>query len=375
MMDTNCDNNNLNNSLPLFTTYPSLLDKIPRIPLADLPTPVQKMEKLGQNVGLNDLYIKRDGLTSKNVYGGNKVRKLEFILADAKQKGAETIITGGGIGSNFSLATTIWGQKLGLNTILLLMEHPISSATRINMLAFHHYKAQMIKVSEDEWDQELRKQIELNHARHPYAIPLGGSNELGATGFVNAAFELKEQVEDGVIPEPDYIFVTAGSLSTFCGLWLGCKLANLNTQVVGISVYVYENPLPKAFDLINRTNNYLLSTGTSLPELEINSAEIVIVNDYRGEEYAKFTLEGKRAVELAYSLEGIKLEGTYTGKTLAGLLGYIKKGSLNNRTVLFWDTYAEQDLSDITKEIDYHQLPIEFQKYFELPCQDLDIKF
>ena len=357
----------------LFETYPNLKGKIPWMPLGNFPTPVQKLDNLGREIGAGSFYLKRDDMSS-NIYGGNKIRKLEFLLAEAKQRGASTLITGGGVGSNFSLATTIHGQRLGMRTIVILMDQPTAEYAKKNMLLDYYHKAKMLKVSRRLRRLMIGYQFLINikplKGKMPYAIPIGGSNELGSLGFVEAAFELKKQVETGTLPEPDYLFVSAGSLGTFCGLWLGCQLANLKTKVVGVNVS--SGNTTGAATKINKICQYLRKTDSGLPQLKVSNSELTILEDYRGERYAQFTKEGMEAILLMYSLEKIKLEGTYTGKTLAGALDCIKKNHLEDKVLLFWNTYNSVDLSHLIKDIDYHKLPAPFHKYFELPKQEFE---
>ena len=357
----------------LFEAYPELKGKIPWMALGDFPTPVQKLDNLGKEIGAGNFYIKRDDLSS-SIYGGNKVRKLEFLLAEAKQKGADTLITGGGVGSNFSLATTIHGQRLGMKTIILLMDHPTSESARKNMLLDYYHQAKMLKISPRLWRFMVRYQFLINikplKGKMPYYTPIGGSNELGSLGFTDAAFELKKQVETGILPEPDYLFIAAGSLGTFCGLWLGCQLAKLKTQIIGVNVSS-ANTIGAA-KKINDICRYLGKTDHSFPQLKVSDSDLTILQDYRGERYAKFTKEGMEAILLMHSLEKIKLDGTYTGKTLAGALAYIKKNRLEDKVLLFWNTYNSVDLSHLVKDIDYHKLPAPFHQYFELPNQEFE---
>jgi len=357
----------------LFETYPNLKGKIPWTPLGNFPTPVQKLDNLGREIGAGSFYVKRDDMSS-NIYGGNKIRKLEFLLAEAKQKGATILITGGGIGSNFSLATTIHGQRLGMRTILLLMEHPISESTKKNILLDYYHKAKMLKTSRRLWRFMVRYQFLINinplKGKIPYTIPIGGSNELGSLGFVDAAFELKKQVETGILPEPDYLFITAGSLGTFCGLWLGCQLANLKTKIIGVNVSSANTE--RAATLINHIYQYLRKADAEFPQLNVSDSDLTILQDYRGERYAQFTKEGMESISLMHSAENIKLDGTYTGKTLAGALDCIKKNHLKDKVLLFWNTYNSVDLSHLIKDIDYHKLPAPFHKYFELPNQEFE---
>jgi len=357
----------------LFDAYPNLKGKIPWLPLGNFPTPVQKLDNLGKKIGAASFYIKRDDMSS-TIYGGNKIRKLEFLLAEAKQKEATTLITGGGVGSNFSLATTIHGQRLGMRTVMILVDHPTSEPAKKNMLLDYYHQAKMVKTSPRLWRWMVRYQFLLNinplKGKLPYFIPIGGSNELGATGFVNAAFELKKQIADGDLPEPDYLFITSGSLGSFCGLWLGCQLANLKTKVVGVNVS--SGNTTGAALKINATCRYLRKIDHSFPQLEVADSALTILEGFRGERYAQFTREGMESILLMHSLEKIKLDGTYTGKTLAGALAYIKANHLENKTLLFWNTYNSVDLSHLIQDIDYHQLPAPFHKYFELPPQEFE---
>ena len=145
----------------VFEAYPGLKGKVPWIPLGNFPTPVQKLNHLGKKIGAASFYIKRDDLSSE-IYGGNKIRKLEFLLAEAKQKKADTLITGGGVGSNFSLATTIHGKRLGMRTVIVLMDHPVSEATKKNMLLDYYHQAKMVKTSPRLWRCTTRYQFLLN---------------------------------------------------------------------------------------------------------------------------------------------------------------------------------------------------------------------
>ena len=358
----------------MFETYQKLKGKIPWLPLGDFPTPVQKLDNLGREIGAGSFYVKRDNLSS-SIYGGNKIRKLEFLLAEAKQRGANTLITGGGVGSNFSLATTIHGQRLGMRTVIILMDHPTSESAKKNMLLDYYHQAKMLKTSRRLRRFMIGYQFLINinplKGKLPYYIPIGGSSELGSLGFVNAAFELKKQVETGILPEPDYLFVTAGSLGTFCGLWLGCQLANLKTKVVGVNVSSANTT--GAANKINDICQYLRKTDPSFPQLKASKSDLTILEDYRGERYAQFTKEGMKAILLMHSLEKIKLDGTYTGKTLAGTLDYIRKNHLEDKVLLFWNTCNSVDLSHLIKDIDYHKLPAPFHKYFELPSQEFEV--
>lgn len=356
----------------IFDQYPGL-DRVPWIELGDFPTPVGRLERFGEAVGLPQLYIKRDDLSSK-IYGGNKVRKLEFILADAKSKKRKTLITLGAAGSNQVLATGIFGGKVGLRVKGLVMDQPNAEYVRRNLL------------------MDKRCGVELHHAPNtpalflyfaylyliswlrgesPYYVPTGASSPIGNLGFVNASFELKAQVEEGIIPEPDYIIVAAGSLGTAAGLELGCRLSGLKTRVVAVRVSMPWYATKNRFaSMANRICRLMRKYSSTVPKLEISASEVILLEDYLGRGYAYFTKEGLRAVSEVKRLEGISLEGTYTGKALAGGIDWIMRRGLRDKVILFWNTYNSVDLSPLVMDIDYHSLPRPFHKYFEEPTQE-----
>ena len=208
----------------------------------------------------------------------------------------------------------------------------------------------------------------------PYYIPMGGSNEVGAVGFVNAAFELKEQIDQKIIPEPDYIYVTLGSAGTAAGLILGCKAAGLKTKIV--AVRISGKPEIKADllkNLIKSTNKYLNMFDKNFPIFDIKEDDYIINNDFSGKKYAEVTKEGATAIRVLRAFEKIQLDGTYTGKTFAALLfDLVQKPELRDKNILFWNTYCSGNFSEITKDMDYKNLPDLLQGYFRVPVQDLD---
>ncbi len=223
----------------LFKHYPLLGDKLPYVSLGEFPTPIEKLNRLGTNMGINHLYIKLDGLSGK-VYGGNKIRKLEFILGNALRTKAKEVLTFGAAGSNFALATAIYAQQVGLKSISMLMPQPNAHYVRRNLLMSHYSQAELhlphsrLFVTLETKYQLLRHKAKYGH--FPQIIPFGGSSPLGTTGFVNAALELVEQIRNGEIPEPDRIYVPLGTMGTTVGLILGLKVADLKSRVIGVRV-------------------------------------------------------------------------------------------------------------------------------------------
>ena len=369
--------------IPLSEQYPLLREKLAYVPLGEFPTPVQKLERLGAELGISQLYIKRDDLSGK-VYGGNKPRKLEFILGNALRSGAREVIALGGAGSNHALATAIYAQKVGLKSISMLMPQPNARYVGRNLLMSHHYGAELHLCGAElesarnsplvylaTMYQLLR--CRLKSGRFPQIIPPGGSSPTGTTGFVNAAFELRKQITNGEMPEPEYIYVACGTMGTAAGLILGLKAAKLGSRVVPVRVTSEKFVNARGMiELINKTSSLLNSLDASFPRFEFSAADIDIRHDYFGERYALFTKEGMEAVSLMREREGIKLDGTYTGKTLAAIIDDAKNGSLQGKTVLFWNTLNSRDFSDEISSIDYHSLPRGFHRYFETEVQPLD---
>ena len=368
--------------IPLFEQYPLLRERLPYIPLGEFPTPVQKLERLGAELDISQLYIKRDDLSGK-LYGGNKPRKLEFILGNALRSGASETIAFGGAGSNLALATAIYARQVGLKSISMLIPQPNAQYVRRNLLMSHYCGAELHSCGAELESvrnmplvclatlyQLLR--CRLKNRRFPHLIPPGGSSPLGVTGFINAAFELRKQITNGEMPEPDYIYVACGTMGTAAGLILGLKVAKLNSRVISVRVtsekFINARGMIK---LINKTASLLHSRDASFPRFEFSTTDVDIRHDYFGKRYALFTNEGMEAVSLMRECEGIKLDGTYTGKTLAALIDDAKSGSLRGRAVLFWNTLNSRDFSDVISSIDYHSLPHNFHRYFVEEVQPL----
>ena len=369
--------------IPLFEQYPLLRERLPYIPLGEFPTPVQKLERLGAELGVSQLYIKRDDLSGK-VYGGNKPRKLEFILGNALRSGAMEVIAFGGAGSNHALATAIYARQVGLKSISMLMPQPNAQYVRHNLLMSHYCGAEL-HLCGAELDSVRNMPLvylattyqllrcRLKKGRFPQLIPPGGSSPLGVTGFVNAALELRKQITNGEMPEPEYIYVACGTMGTAAGLTLGLRAAKLNSRVVAVRVTSEKFVNTRGMiPLINKANSLLYSLDASFPRFEFSATDVDIRHDYFGKRYALFTKEGMEAVSLMRECEGIKLDGTYTGKALAALKHDAKSGSLRGKAVLFWNTLNSKDFSDAISDLDYHGLPRCFHRYFEEEVQPLD---
>lgn len=362
--------------ISIFKQYPSLKEKIPYIPLGDFPTPLMHLNHLGKEIGADQLYLKNDGVSGPN-YGGNKIRKLEFILADALNKGAKEVLTFGFAGSNHALATAVYAQKLGLKCISILLAQLNAKYVWHNLLMSQVCCAEICHFNNEmaAYIPTIIKIIwgKLRQGKFPYIIAPGGSSPLGTIGYVNAGFELKEQIENGLMPEPEMIFVPLGTMGTAVGLMIGLKAVGLKTRVVAVRVAdkKYGNK-EKFVKLFKKTLALIHSFDPSFPHVEISDDEVDIRHDFFGEQYARFTEEGMTAVDLVAKSERIKLDGTYTGKAMAAIINHFKYHGKRNEVILFWNTYNARDFLDTIKEIDYHQLPKTCHCYFEEDAQPLD---
>jgi D-cysteine desulfhydrase len=369
--------------IPLFQYYPSL-QKLPRVSLCNFPTPVHKLGILSEELDTGGLYIKRDDLSGE-IFGGNKVRKLEFLLGMAQKSGAKDVITFGGAGSNHALATAIYARQLGLRSVSILLLQPNARYVRQNLLMGYGCGAelQLCKTRLLPRANKLLLQLTscyqfLKHgmiSRHfPYIISAGGSSPIGVVGFVNAAFELKKQIDEGESPEPDYIYVASGTLGTAAGLMIGLKAAKLKSRVIPIRVAGDNLTNTRRLKtLIEETNSLLCATDPSFPRVEFAEQDLQIRNDFFGKHYALFTREGVNAITCLKEKEGIKLDGTYTGKAFAAVINDAENGELRNKTILFWDTLNSIDLTNTTGAVNYHDLPKSFHSFFTDEVQPLDM--
>ncbi|MCJ7557602.1 MAG: pyridoxal-phosphate dependent enzyme [Gammaproteobacteria bacterium] len=346
--------------------------------MANLPTPVAPMRKLAEELDEEDLFIKRDDLSGE-LYGGNKVRKLEFLLAEAQARQATTVMTFGTAGSNHCLATAMYARKLGMQAISILSPQANTSLVGGNLLMGYHVGAEL-----HHYDSEpaAERGAALQTARRidvgepaPHLICRGGSSELGSIGFVNAGLELAEQIRRGELPEPDLLYVPLGTMGTAVGLSMGLAAAELSTRVVAVRVVDLAYGSEDGFHtLFERTAALLRKLDDNFPKLRWVDAKVDFRHDQFGEKYALYTEAGMQAVNLLKSTEGIQLEGTYTGKAMAALIADSLVGKLEGKVVLFWNTYNSREFPAEAMGRSYESLPFPVQAYFEKPFQPLDPK-
>lgn len=365
------DRSNREETLAIERRFPSLRGRLPRVRCTQLPTRVHRLERLGADLGVGELWIKRDD-ESGTLYGGNKPRKLEFLLGAAVAGHKHAVMTFGGIGTHHGLATAICARAVGLRTILVLLPQPVTAHVREGLLLDYAAGAELHCASNVTGvvGRALALYVrELLRGKGPYVIPTGGTSQLGTVGYVNAAFELQEQIAAGALAAPDHIFVPMGSGGTAAGLVLGAKLAGLRVRVVAVLVTDIMPPSPaKLARLASGTVALLRRYAPDLPPVPISADDFTIMPGYVGAGYGAPTEAARAARDLMAELEGIHLETTYTAKCLAGMLNAVRALEYRGRRVLFWNTYSSIDpAAHLPPLPDYRQLPRAFHQFFTGP--------
>jgi len=302
---------------------------IPRVRFAHLPTPVEPMPRLSATLGGPRLLVKRDDLTGMAL-GGNKTRKLEFLLAEAQANGARTLITAGADQSNHCRQTAAVAAHFGLDCILVLAgtqpAHPSG-----NLLLDQFFGAQLVWTDFDGRDAMLKQTFNTawSEGRRPYLIPYGGSNPTGAAAYVYAVEELLTQDI-----EPDWIVFPSSSGGTQAGLVLGARRFGFKGKVLGISV---DEP---ARALQERVAALATETSERFGKTTLFEPGDVLVNsDYVGGGYGVMGMPEREAILMFARYEGLLLDPVYTGRAAAGMIDLIRKGFFKaTDRVLFWHT-------------------------------------
>lgn len=348
-------------ALPLLGLVPSLKGKLPLEKAGLFPTAVEAMAMSPE------AWIKRDDLSHAE-YGGNKIRKLEFIIADAKRQGAKRIITFGAIGTNHGVATAMMCQRAGLQAVVYLFDQPVTDTVKKNLRLMQYYGARLI------YKGTLFKTV-LAYYLSPYRLQngsyflfAGGSNLYGTLSFVNGACELKAQIDQGLCPEPAVIVCPVGSSATLAGLSYGCQLLGMKTRVMGVRVAPARlGPFAACttdtvYGLMTEVHTFLKAFDSALPKPE----RPWLVDDYYGDGYGVATDNGDKAIAL-FREQGIQLEQTYTGKAAAAFMDQL---ALNSGPVLFWNTYNSRDMSAQAKAVTVDQLPDNLQGFLRQSPED-----
>ena len=301
------------------------LDSIPRVSLATLPTPLHEAPRLAAEIGLPRLLVKRDDNTGLAL-GGNKARKLEYLMADALVKRADVVLTVGGPQSNHARMTAAAARKLGMDAILFLGGPPGVVGFNGNLLLDALLDADVryipdgtVKQLETAMNEEANRLTARGHT--PYCVPVGGSVPLGALGYVAAVRELAGQLTGQ--DKRCRIFTAVGSAGTIAGLELGRRLLLAEAEIVGISVSRKRKPLQKVAASVANGSSELIGAGMSF-----QPDDFTIIDGYVGGRYGVPSAAGNEAVLLAATTEALILDPVYTGKAMAGLIDLARSGLL-----------------------------------------------
>ena len=320
---------------PLLDRFPRLAARVARIPLTTLPTPVERLPLDGRAA-----WIKRDDLTALP-YGGNKVRKLEFLLADARAAGVTRLITVGALGSHHALATTVYGRALGFDVTVVLLPQAPTDHVREVLDGMHAHGAEVRLVRSAAAIPAGVAAAKLAHRKEALrVIAPGGSDPIGTLGYVNAALELAGQCSRGECSLPAEVHVAGGTLGTAAGLAIGFALAELPVSVVAhrITSRVITNRR-QARRLTNGVLSLLRAADPAarLPAARDVGARFRIAHGQIGRGYGFETDAGVAAADWFSAHAGVELDATYTAKGAAGFLGAARAAT---QPVLYWHTLS-----------------------------------
>lgn len=309
---------------------------VKKIDLAILPTPLQRMNNLEKALNCNNLYIKRDDLTDVGM-SGNKIRKLEYFVQDAIDKGCNTLLTFGGPQTNHGRLTAAAAVRQNMKSILVLKGEDPGYYSG-NLILDKMMGADIYFTSGDP--QKLAKEITEKYESNGdkvYSIPIGGSNEIGALGYINMVKELMDQLEEMKI-NPKYLIVGSGSLGTFCGIWLGIKFFNATFEIIPIAVDP-ESAFgqEEAMELINKiSEKYELGITANYSELKFNFGRGDI--SYSGIGYNIPDEGTQKAMNLLAKTEAIFTDPCYSGKAFHGFVDMVQNVLPNSDGAIFLHT-------------------------------------
>ncbi len=309
---------------------------IPRLHFAHLPTPVEELPRLSAALGGPRLIVKRDDQTGL-AFGGNKTRKLEFLVAEALEQGAAMLISAGAIQSNHCRQTAAAAAKFGLACTLVLTG-PMPEHASANLLLDQLFDAQIVNVPDRaDRDRVLKETFDKAAAagKKPYLVPYGGSSTTGALGY---AFAMQEFVGQGV--HADWIVFGTSSGGTHAGLVLGQRAFGFTGKVLGVSIDESEEWLKASVSALASATSERLG-----PRINFTPEDVLATDEYCQAGYGVLTEAERRAVRLFAETEGLLLDPVYTGRAAAGLIDLIRKGFFKKgETVLFWHTGGQPAL-------------------------------
>jgi D-cysteine desulfhydrase len=300
-----------------------------KVQLAHLPTPIHKLEHLTEVLDGPELWIKRDDLTG-HAFGGNKIRKLEYLIADAQTKNADTLVTAGAVQSNHCRQTAGAAARFGMHCVLVLEGHEAPEETG-NVLLDLLFGAELVWAQDRELLDALQSTYDsiAEGGSNPYLVPFGGSNAIGSAGYVEAMHEFLDQDV-----EVDRIVVPVTSGGTLAGLLAGSNMYGFEGEITAIRIGRYEGAV------LERLAAHAKETAALFGhDIELDSNEIDVREGYMDPGYAVLTDLEREAIMTFARLEGILLDPVYTGRAAGGMLDLIHKGEIGvDERVLFWHT-------------------------------------
>ena len=321
-----------NKHWPVFELLPKLQARLTPITLCSLPTPIEPLVLLGDNA-----WVKRDDI-SHPIYGGNKTRKFEFIIPEVIALAAHHIVTIGGTGTNHGVATAMVCQQLGLKSTVITFDQPDSPFVKKNQALMQYFGAEVINSGSIF---SAARRFYLNPRRinsKYYFLPGGGGTAVATFAYINAALELKLQIDNGDCPEPAEIYVPVGSSSTLAGLTLGCALAGMKTKVVGIQILQsHVGPIATCTPAIANSmmQQALAIIAKDYPDFSLDLPPITLTSDWFEPGYGVLTAATQQAIDKAQEV-GLTLDQTYSGKTFDAFSQAINN---TDKPILFWATY------------------------------------
>ena len=346
----------------LARAFPLLASRLGHMSLGDLPTPVSGgLIKTGSKQ--HAVAIKHDDVTGA-VYGGNKLRKLEYILQHARNKGARRVATFGTVGSNHAVATALYATRAGFECTCFLSHQSLKPGLDV-ALRFHLQNGTEIVRYGGNRGARVATMRKYAQGRNAWVIPLGGSSWLGTVGYVNAGLELAAQIEAGELQQPTRIYIATGTMGTAAGLALGLALSGLDieTQAIRVTETRYSNAVALQ-RLMHKTAAMLRALDPAIPANLASQARLELRSEFFGKGYGHTNEATEHAIELARDELGLSLDSTYSGKAMAGLLHDVGAGF--DKPVLFWNTFNSRPIAiDAQLEPDYDRLPKEFARYFD----------
>lgn len=324
--------------VPLFEMFPELPGAVPFRPLVHAPTPVERVTAPGCFCR-DDIWIKRDDLVSP-LYGGNKVRRFEYLFADAEAKGRRTLVTVGGLASTQVTATILFGKALGFEVAAIFFDQPITEFLR-RAVALDAAAQPVLVYGGSYAGTAWRGWSTYRKLDRPYLIAPGASSPLALLGYVDAALELGEQVARGEMPRPDRIVLPAGSGGTAAALALGCAILGWPTVITAVRI---TEPLACNRAVlrlwVERTRALLKKRSPTFARLRLPDVHLDIDGRALGEGYGYPTPEAEAAIEPICSMIGAPGEVTYSGKAVAALR--LIAAERPSETILFWNTLSSR---------------------------------